>query len=161
MSLFTPLLNYLSDGEVERTEKEKDKEMNKRRKRNTRGRRGVVLPDRDPIRTYRTPAIGFPQMDAATLALQAVKAPTTKRAAAAAASLTIANIVTSENRDDNAPFLHTPHRRRCYNNTNRRRRKERDFSRPLPSLPPCFVPGHMWLPLPHQLRRIPRFFLLV
>jgi len=79
--------------------------MNKRRKRNTRGRRVVVLPDRDPIRTYRTPAIGFPQSDAATLALQAVNAPTTKRAAAAAASLTIANIVTSENRDDNAPFM--------------------------------------------------------
>jgi SWI/SNF-related matrix-associated actin-dependent regulator of chromatin subfamily B protein 1 len=104
--MFTPLLNYLSDGEVERTEKEKDKELNKRRKRNTRGRRGIVLPDRDPIRTYRTPAIGFPELDAATLALQAAaNAPTSRRAAAAAASLTIASIVTSENRDDNAPFM--------------------------------------------------------
>jgi SWI/SNF-related matrix-associated actin-dependent regulator of chromatin subfamily B protein 1 len=95
---FTPLLNYLSDGELERTEKERDKDLNKRRKRNTRGRRGVALPDREPIRTYRTPAIGFPELDAATQALAAAaSAPTLRRAAAAAASLTIANMVASEN----------------------------------------------------------------
>lgn len=95
---FTPMLNYLSDGEVERHEKERDKDMNKRRKRNTRGRRGVALPDREPIRTYRTPAIGFPELDPAILALQvAANAPTSRRAAAAAASLTIANMVASEN----------------------------------------------------------------
>ncbi|KDR74964.1 hypothetical protein GALMADRAFT_249934 [Galerina marginata CBS 339.88] len=95
---FTPLLNYLSDGELERTEKERDKDLNKRRKRNTRGRRGIALPDREPIRTYRTPAIGFPELDAATLALAAAaNAPMSRRAAAAAASLTIANMVASEN----------------------------------------------------------------
>ncbi|KAF8903075.1 hypothetical protein CPB84DRAFT_1835950 [Gymnopilus junonius] len=95
---FTPLLNYLSDGELERTEKERDKDLVKRRKRNTRGRRGVALPDREPIRTYRTPAIGFPELDAATLALAAAaNAPMSRRAAAAAASLTIANMVASEN----------------------------------------------------------------
>ncbi|KAJ3536080.1 hypothetical protein NMY22_g6197 [Coprinellus aureogranulatus] len=66
---FTPTLNYLSDGEIERTEKEREKDINKRRKRNTRGRRGVALPDREPVRTYRTPAIGFPELDPATLAL--------------------------------------------------------------------------------------------
>jgi SWI/SNF-related matrix-associated actin-dependent regulator of chromatin subfamily B protein 1 len=95
---FTPLLNYLSDGELERNEKDRDKDMNKRRKRNTRGRRGLALPDREPIRTYRTPGIGFPELDAATLALAAAaNAPTSRRAAAAAASLTIANMVASEN----------------------------------------------------------------
>ncbi|KIK68324.1 hypothetical protein GYMLUDRAFT_35709 [Collybiopsis luxurians FD-317 M1] len=95
---FTPQLNYLSDGELERNEKERDKDMNRRRKRNTRGRRGVNLPDREPIRTYRTPAIGFPELDAATLALAAAaNAPVSRRAAAAAASLTIANMVASEN----------------------------------------------------------------
>ncbi|KAJ4489990.1 hypothetical protein J3R30DRAFT_3653479 [Lentinula aciculospora] len=95
---FTPLLNYLSDGEIERNEKERDKDVNRRRKRNTRGRRGVNLPDREPIRTYRTPAIGFPELDAATLALAAAaNAPVSRRAAAAAASLTIANMVASEN----------------------------------------------------------------
>ena len=99
---FTPLLNYLSDGEVERNEKERDKEMNRRKKRNTRGRRGVVLPDREPIRTYRTPAIGFPELDAATQALAAATAAPARRAAAAAASVTIANMVASEN---GTPFL--------------------------------------------------------
>ena len=95
---FTPILNYLSDGELERNEKEREKELTKRRKRNTRGRRGIALPDREPIRTYRTPALGFPELDAATLALAAAAtAPTSRRAAAAAASLTIANMVASEN----------------------------------------------------------------
>ncbi|KAF5384284.1 hypothetical protein D9615_003252 [Tricholomella constricta] len=95
---YTPLLNYLSDGEIERTEKDRDKDMNKRRKRNTRGRRGIALPDREPIRTYRTPAIGFPELDPATLALAvAANAPMSRRAAAAAATLTIANMVASEN----------------------------------------------------------------
>lgn len=98
VQFFTPLLNYLSDGEIERNEKERDKDVNRRRKRNTRGRRGVNLPDREPIRTHRTPAIGFPELDAATLALAAAaNAPVSRRAAAAAASLTIANMVASEN----------------------------------------------------------------
>ena len=95
---YTPMLNYLSDGEIERSEKEREKEMTKRRKRNTRGRRGIALPDREPNRTYRTPAVGFPELDAATLALAAAaNAPTSRRAAAAAATLTIANMVASEN----------------------------------------------------------------
>ncbi|KAF8556610.1 SNF5-domain-containing protein [Imleria badia] len=95
---YTPILNYLSDGEIERNEKEREKELTKRRKRNTRGRRGIALPDREPNRTYRTPAVGFPELDAATLALAAAaSAPTSRRAAAAAASLTIANMVASEN----------------------------------------------------------------
>ncbi|KAJ7188657.1 hypothetical protein C8R46DRAFT_877300 [Mycena filopes] len=97
---FTPLLNYLSDGELERNEKERDKDYNKRRKRNRGGRRGVALPEREPIRTYRTPAIGFPEPDAATLAAAAAAtAPMSRRAAAAAASVTIANLVASENGD--------------------------------------------------------------
>jgi SWI/SNF-related matrix-associated actin-dependent regulator of chromatin subfamily B protein 1 len=95
---FTPILNYLSDSEMERNVKEREKEMNKRKKRGTRGRRGVALPDREPIKTLRTPAIGFPDVDPAVLALaQAAAAPTSRRAAAAAASLTIANMVASEN----------------------------------------------------------------
>ncbi|PFH53423.1 hypothetical protein AMATHDRAFT_1089 [Amanita thiersii Skay4041] len=99
---YTPLLNYLSDGEIERSEKEREKDMTKRRKRNTRGRRGIALPDREPIRTYRTPAIGFPELDPATLALAAAANAPSRRAAAAAASLTIANMVASEN---GIPFM--------------------------------------------------------
>lgn len=95
---FQPLINYLSEGELDRLDKEREKEANKRRKRNTRGRRGITLPDREPLKTQRTPAIGFPEIDPSTLAAVAAAAmPTSRRAAAAAASLTIANMVASEN----------------------------------------------------------------
>lgn len=95
---FTPLLNYLSESEIERNEKEREKELNRRRRKTNRGRRGIALPDREPPKTFRTPAIGFPEIDPATLALvNAAAAPTSRRAAAAAASLTIANMVASEN----------------------------------------------------------------
>jgi SWI/SNF-related matrix-associated actin-dependent regulator of chromatin subfamily B member 1 len=94
---FTPLLNYLSDGELERSEKEREKELNRRRRKTTRGRRGVALPDREALKTCRTPAIGFSEVDSSALVNAAMAAPTTKRAAAAAASLTIANMVASEN----------------------------------------------------------------
>ncbi|EPQ51859.1 SNF5-domain-containing protein [Gloeophyllum trabeum ATCC 11539] len=94
---FTPTLNYLDDSEIEKSEREREKEATRRRKRNTRGRRGVALPDREPLRTYRTPALGFPEVDAATLAAAAMANVPTRRAAAAAASLTIANMVASEN----------------------------------------------------------------
>lgn len=106
---FTPLLNYLSESEIERNEKEREKELNRRRRKTTRGRRGIALPDREPPKTFRTPAIGFPEIDAATLALvNAAAAPTSRRAAAAAASLTIANMVASENGTMVLPSTPTP-----------------------------------------------------
>jgi SWI/SNF-related matrix-associated actin-dependent regulator of chromatin subfamily B protein 1 len=95
-AMYTPLFNQLSDGEIERGEKEREKEM-KRKRRQTRGRRGVALPDREPLKSYRTPAIGFPDVDPATSAAGITAPTTSKRAAAAAASLTIANMVASEN----------------------------------------------------------------
>ena len=82
---YQPVINYLSDNELERLDKEREKEANRRRKRNTRGRRGIALPDREPLKTQRTPAIGFPEIDPSTLALvAAASAPTSRRAAAAA-----------------------------------------------------------------------------
>ncbi|KAI0795518.1 hypothetical protein C8Q75DRAFT_746367 [Abortiporus biennis] len=106
---FTPLLNYLSESEIERNEKEREKELNRRRRKTTRGRRGIALPDREPPKTFRTPAIGFPEIDPATLALvNAAAAPTSRRAAAAAASLTIANMVASENGTVLIPSTPTP-----------------------------------------------------
>lgn len=95
---FTPVFNYMSDSEIERNEKEREKELNRRKRKTPRGRRGIALPDREPPKTFRTPAIGFPEIDPATLAaVQAANAPTSRRAAAAAATLTIANMVASEN----------------------------------------------------------------
>ncbi|KAM5536841.1 hypothetical protein V8D89_009559 [Ganoderma adspersum] len=104
VSAFTPQLNYLSESELEKNEKDREKELARRKRKTTRGRRGVALPDREPPKTYRTPAIGFPEISPAALALAAAAAaPTSRRAAAAAASLTIANMVASENRDDRDP----------------------------------------------------------
>ncbi|KAI0672423.1 hypothetical protein C8Q78DRAFT_749222 [Trametes maxima] len=95
---FTPILHYLSESEIEKNEKDREKELARRKRKTTRGRRGVALPDREPPKTFRTPAIGFPEISPAALALAAAAAaPTSRRAAAAAASLTIANMVASEN----------------------------------------------------------------
>ncbi|GAA5832924.1 hypothetical protein JCM11251_000532 [Rhodosporidiobolus azoricus] len=49
---FTPLLNQLTRDEVDRQEKEHDRE-NRRKRRQTKGR-GITLPDREPARTVRT-----------------------------------------------------------------------------------------------------------
>jgi len=94
---FTPVLNYLSDGELERNEKEREKDLARRRRKGNRGRRGVTLPDRELLKTYRTPAIGFPETDASALSNTSITAPTHKRAAATAATLTITNMIASEN----------------------------------------------------------------
>ncbi|CAO1631880.1 unnamed protein product [Parajaminaea phylloscopi] len=52
----TPRLLQLSEAEVDRLERERERE-NKRKRRQTRGRRGVNMPDRDPVKTQRTPVI--------------------------------------------------------------------------------------------------------
>ncbi|GAA6035174.1 hypothetical protein JCM8097_006403 [Rhodosporidiobolus ruineniae] len=49
---FTPLLNQLTREDVDRNEKEHDRDS-RRKRRQTKGR-GVVLPDREPARTNRT-----------------------------------------------------------------------------------------------------------
>jgi SWI/SNF-related matrix-associated actin-dependent regulator of chromatin subfamily B protein 1 len=59
---FTPVLNYLSDGELERNEKEHEKDLARRRRKRSCGRRGITLPDREVLKTYRTPAIGLLEM---------------------------------------------------------------------------------------------------
>lgn len=53
---YTPKLVQLSEAEVERHERDRERET-KRKRRQTRGRRGVNMPDRDPLKTQRTPAI--------------------------------------------------------------------------------------------------------
>jgi SWI/SNF-related matrix-associated actin-dependent regulator of chromatin subfamily B protein 1 len=49
---FTPFLVNVTDADIERLETERERTVTKK-KRATRGRRGVVLPDREPIRTVR------------------------------------------------------------------------------------------------------------
>ena len=109
---FTPVFNYMSDSEIERNEKEREKELNRRKRKTPRGRRGIALPDREPSKTFRTPAIGFPEIDPATLAaVQAANAPTSRRAAAAAATLTIANMVAQRMVKLSCPRLSAPRSR--------------------------------------------------
>jgi SWI/SNF-related matrix-associated actin-dependent regulator of chromatin subfamily B member 1 len=93
---FTPFLTLLSDAEMERNEKEREKEL-KRKKRQTRGRRGIVLPDREPLKTQRT-VMGCADVSGSMPAPSTLPTMgTSRRAAAAAASLTIANLAASEN----------------------------------------------------------------
>lgn len=47
-----PLLNALTADEVDRNDKEREREV-RRKRRQTKGR-GVTLPDRDPVKTHRT-----------------------------------------------------------------------------------------------------------
>ncbi|EUC61258.1 SNF5/SMARCB 1/INI1 family protein [Rhizoctonia solani AG-3 Rhs1AP] len=94
---FTPQLNVLQEAEIERNEREREREL-KRKRRQTRGRRGIVLPDRDLQKTHRT-AIGYAEIEPspAQQAAQQQAPVTFRRAAAAAASLTIANLAATEN----------------------------------------------------------------
>jgi SWI/SNF-related matrix-associated actin-dependent regulator of chromatin subfamily B protein 1 len=96
---FTPFLNVVDEIELAiGTEKERNKRRNKTRQ--TMRRRPNALPDRDAIRTHRTPAIGFPENDPTTLingAMNNSTPATGRRAAAVAASSTIASMVASEN----------------------------------------------------------------
>lgn len=49
---FTPYLNTVTEADLERLEYEREKD--KKKKRGTRGRRVVALPDREPIHTHRS-----------------------------------------------------------------------------------------------------------
>ncbi|KAG8826158.1 SWI/SNF chromatin-remodeling complex subunit, partial [Serendipita sp. 401] len=57
----TPQLNYFNEIELEKTF---DRGGNRKR-RQPRGRRAgaIPLPDRDPVKTFRTPMIGFPEVE--------------------------------------------------------------------------------------------------
>lgn len=58
---YTPQLNFFNESELEKT----FDRGGPRKRRQPRGRRAgaVPLPDRDPIKTFRTPMIGFPEVE--------------------------------------------------------------------------------------------------
>lgn len=90
MSTYTPVLANFTEADVQAIEKERERER-KRSKRGTRGRRGVVLPDREPAKTSRT--LLHPHVDP-NLAPVAETTPapltnSTRRAAAIAAQANI------------------------------------------------------------------------
>lgn len=89
MNTYTPVLSNLTEAEVQVLEKDRERER-KRNKRNTRGRRGVVLPDREPVKTLRT--LLHPTVDPNAPVPEANPAPvvnSTRRAAAIAAQANI------------------------------------------------------------------------
>ncbi|CAG8786662.1 8631_t:CDS:2, partial [Gigaspora rosea] len=49
----TPLLVELTEAEIDKIEKDRERDA-RRKRRQTRGRRGVILPDREPPKTHRT-----------------------------------------------------------------------------------------------------------
>lgn len=53
MSTYTPIFTNYTEEDVALIEREREKDS-KRKKRGTRARRGVLLPDREPIKTHRT-----------------------------------------------------------------------------------------------------------
>jgi len=89
MSTFTPVLANFTEQDVIAIEKERERES-KRKKRGTRGRRGIVLPDREPQKTFRTQL--HPLIDPAVIAAADPAPPpqsSTRRAAAIAAQANI------------------------------------------------------------------------
>ncbi|KAI8379299.1 uncharacterized protein BYT42DRAFT_514522 [Radiomyces spectabilis] len=50
---FTPALLELTDAEIDKMEKDRMRDA-RRKRRQTRGRRGIILPDREPLKTHRT-----------------------------------------------------------------------------------------------------------
>ncbi|WVQ70519.1 hypothetical protein IAR50_000038 [Cryptococcus sp. DSM 104548] len=53
MASYTPIFNELENAQLANLEAQREKEA-KRKKRHGRARRGVVMPDREPIKTHRT-----------------------------------------------------------------------------------------------------------
>jgi SWI/SNF-related matrix-associated actin-dependent regulator of chromatin subfamily B protein 1 len=53
MSSFTPIFSNFTEEDIQAIEKERERES-KRKKRGGRARRGIILPDREPIKTHRT-----------------------------------------------------------------------------------------------------------
>lgn len=93
---FTPKLLQLSEAEIERLDREREREA-RRKRRQTRGRRGINLPDREPQKTQRTPAVyGIQIANAGDASANGFAVPaygagmSTRRAAAAAANASIA-----------------------------------------------------------------------
>lgn len=90
MSTFTPVLANFTEADVAAIEKDRERES-KRKKRATRGRRGIVLPDREPLKTFRTLLHPLTDANGNIVVVDPTPAPvsSTRRAAAIAAQANI------------------------------------------------------------------------
>ncbi|KAI9494244.1 hypothetical protein BDB00DRAFT_762178 [Zychaea mexicana] len=59
---FTPAILELTDAEIDKVEKDRMRDA-RRKRRQARGRRGIILPDREPLKTYRTGVALPPEQD--------------------------------------------------------------------------------------------------
>lgn len=91
MSTFTPIFATFTDEDIVAIEKERERDS-KRKRRATRARRGVILPDREPPKTHRTLLNGLGPNGVATQATETsapVPVQSSRRAAAIAAQANI------------------------------------------------------------------------
>jgi hypothetical protein len=107
------MFEKLDEAMIERREKEREKEL-KRKKRQTKGRRGVALPDREPKPSKRTvPSLGgvdangvpIPAPDAPGVesTIEDAPPPSLRRAAAVAASASITQHATEDSQRSPPP----------------------------------------------------------
>ena len=90
MANFTPIFATFTEEDIAHVEKEREKDS-KRKKRATRARRGIVLPDREPQKTHRTPINVVGPNGVVPTQVDSVPVPvtTSRRAAAIAAQANI------------------------------------------------------------------------
>jgi SWI/SNF-related matrix-associated actin-dependent regulator of chromatin subfamily B member 1 len=97
---YTPQLNFYAENDLERNER-----ADRRKRRQPRGRRSdkIVLPDREPLKTFRTPAVGFPEPEKETI----VPVAPSRRAAAIAAEKANTQIAVIEQKESQ-PYSSSP-----------------------------------------------------
>ncbi|KAJ9119163.1 hypothetical protein QFC22_003655 [Naganishia vaughanmartiniae] len=111
IAIHTPFLVNITDADIERLETDREKLISKK-KRATRGRRGIILPDREPVRTVRMRVGGEVDEHGRPLARVAgpkqpfivkpstLKKPITSRRAAALAARANISEMSNDVRDD-------------------------------------------------------------
>jgi SWI/SNF-related matrix-associated actin-dependent regulator of chromatin subfamily B protein 1 len=113
ISLYTPFLTPVTEMDQHAFERDRDKEKDRKKKRGTRGRRLIALPDREPVKTNRSRISGGMDDHGASIALAAIpKEPlplkptplrpktAPRRAAAIAAKANITTMSTELQQDD-------------------------------------------------------------
>lgn len=103
---YMPKIHYLNDLDLEKMERDREKDI-RRKKRLGRARLKVGVLERDPPKTQRT-MLGATEINFGLPPTAIVTAAPSRRAAAQAASATIANLAAAENTDRPYPGYYPP-----------------------------------------------------
>lgn len=103
---YMPKIHYLNDLDIEKMERDREKEI-KRKKRLGKARLKLGASERDPPKTQRTMP-GATEVNFGLPPAAIVTAAPSRRAAAQAASATIANLAAAENREQQYPGYNPP-----------------------------------------------------